>query len=67
MGFDIASQNQPQGIHSTGWITISVDEYESITHSLEILSDSDLMDQIKKSKEQDEGRDFEELAEELGI
>jgi len=51
MESDITPQDQHQGTHSTGWITISVDEYESITHSLEILSDSDLMDQIKMSGE----------------
>ncbi len=67
MGSDILTKDQMQRTHSTEWITISLDEYESITHSLEILSDSDLMDQINEIKEQDEGKDFEELAEELGI
>ena len=56
------------GRHQTEWITITVDEYESMQRTIEILSDRDLMNQIEEG--QREGvkiRDFEELAKELGI
>ena len=56
------------GRHQTEWITISVDEYESMRRTIEVLSDRDLMNQIEESKREDvKRRDFEELAEELGI
>jgi hypothetical protein len=67
MSSDISPKKQLHGSHSTGWITISLDEYESITHTLDVLSDSGLMDQIEKSRKSNEGKDFEELANELGI
>jgi hypothetical protein len=67
MPTNITPQDQIQGAHSTGWITISLDEYESMTHSLEILSDPHLVNQINKSRELNDGKDFEELARELGI
>ncbi|HUV79362.1 MAG TPA: hypothetical protein VMW40_00820 [Candidatus Bathyarchaeia archaeon] len=56
------------GRHQTEWITITVDEYESMQRTIEILSDRDLMNQIEEGKR--EGvkiRDFEEFAKELGI
>ncbi|HUV02348.1 MAG TPA: hypothetical protein VMW67_02705 [Desulfobacteria bacterium] len=56
------------GRHQTEWITISVDEYESMQRTIEILSDRDLMDQIEEGKREDvKRRDFEELAKELEI
>jgi hypothetical protein len=67
MPTDLSPQNRLNGTHPTGWITISLDEYESITHTLDVLSDQDLMDQIEKSRKSNEGKDFEELANELGI
>jgi len=56
------------GRHQTEWITITVDEYESLQRTIQVLSDRDLMNQIEEGKR--EGvkiRDFEELAKELGI
>ena len=54
--------------HETGWITISVDEYESMKRTIEILSDRELMKQIEEGKKKNiEIRDFEEIAKELGI
>lgn len=67
MSVQIKSMDDADKTHPTRWITISLDEYESITHSIEILSDPDLMDQVNKSKRYSEGKDFEELADELGI
>ena len=56
------------GRHETEWVTISRDEYESMNKTIEILSDKDLMGQIKKSKQKNvKSRDFEEVAKELGI
>ena len=56
------------GRHQTEWITISVDEYESMQRTIEVLSDRDLMQQIEEGKRENiEIRDFEELAKELGI
>ena len=33
------------------WVTISSDEYESMKSTLEVLSDSELIEQIKESRE----------------
>lgn len=38
------------GEHKTQWITISMDEYESMKETLEILSDPELMKQIEESR-----------------
>ena len=57
-----------RGKHETGWVTISQDEYESMNKTIEILSDKDLMAQIKKGKQKNvKSRDFDEVAKELGI
>jgi hypothetical protein len=56
------------GKHQTEWITISVDEYESMRRTIEMLSDPDLMQQMEEGKRKGANvRDFEELAQELGI
>ena len=56
------------GRHETEWVTISRDEYESMNQTIEILSDKDLMAQIKKGKQMNvKSRDFEEVAKELGL
>ncbi len=39
------------GEHKTAWITISLDEYESMKSTLEVLSDPELLEQLRKSKE----------------
>ena len=44
------SEVADKGKHEAGWITISTDEYDSMKSTLEILSDPELMEQIKKSK-----------------
>jgi PHD/YefM family antitoxin component YafN of YafNO toxin-antitoxin module len=56
------------GKHQSGWITISTDEYESMKETIEILSDIDIMKQLEEGKKDStKARNFEELAEELGI
>jgi PHD/YefM family antitoxin component YafN of YafNO toxin-antitoxin module len=56
------------GKHETEWVTISKDEYDSMNRTIEVLSDKDLMAQLKKSKAKTvKSRDFEEVAKELGI
>lgn len=56
------------GKHQTEWITISVDEYESMKRTIDILSDKDLMEQIEEGKKKGiKVLDFEDIATELGI
>ena len=56
------------GMHETGWVTISTDEFESMARTIEVLSDKDLMSQIGEGKRGNaKVMDFEELAQELGI
>ena len=56
------------GKHQTGWITISIDEFESMKETIEVLSDIEIMKQLEEGKKDDtKVRDFEDLAEELGI
>lgn len=56
------------GRHETEWVTISKDEYDSMNRTIEVLADKNLVAQIKKSKAKKvKSRDFEELAQELGI
>ena len=44
------SETAHEGKHEAGWITISTDEYDSMKATIEVLSDPELMDQIKKSE-----------------
>lgn len=38
-----------EGRHRSAWVTISTDEYGSMKATIEVLSDPDLMGQLKKS------------------
>ena len=38
------------GEHKSGWVTISTDEYESMRSTIDVLSDLELMEQIRDSK-----------------
>lgn len=38
--------------HRTGWITISLDEHESMQRTIETLSDEDLMGQIRDGRKE---------------
>ena len=44
------SETKTFGGHTAEWITISTDEYESMMSTIEVLSNSDLMEQIRDSK-----------------
>ncbi|MFV2040632.1 MAG: hypothetical protein ACC644_01440 [Candidatus Hydrothermarchaeales archaeon] len=60
-----AVQGKKQG---TKWITISVDEYESMKRTIDVLSDKEVMSQIRAGKKNDaKTLDFEKLASELEI
>ena len=39
------------GKHEAYWVTISSDEYESMKATIETLSDSEIMNQLRKSQE----------------
>ena len=47
----MSSEIEAFGEHKAQWITISSDEYESMKSTLEVLSDSELLEQIKESRE----------------
>ena len=41
---------QEIGKHTTSYVTISKDEYDSMKRTLDILSDKELMEQLRESK-----------------
>lgn len=47
--------------HKAHWVTISSDEYESMKSTLEVLSDSELIEQIKESREDYKSGKFKKL------
>jgi PHD/YefM family antitoxin component YafN of YafNO toxin-antitoxin module len=51
------------GEHKARWVTISSDEYESMKSTLEVLSDPELMAQIKESREDFKAGRFKKLHE----
>jgi hypothetical protein len=56
------------GKHETEWITISVDEYESMKSTIEVLTDKDLMNQITKGQQKNaKSRNFNDIVKELDI
>lgn len=58
------------GEHKTKWVTISLDEYESMQRTIEVLSDKELMEQLeeaKKDKAAGRAKPLEEFAKELGF
>lgn len=56
------------GKHETEWVTISKDEYDSMNRTIDVLSEKELMAQLKKSNVKNvRSRDFENVANELGI
>ncbi|MGA2160905.1 MAG: hypothetical protein ABSG28_01705 [Methanoregula sp.] len=56
------------GKHETEWITIPLEEYESLNRTIAVLSDENLMTQIRKGRQKNvRSRDFERLANELRI
>jgi len=58
------------GAHKTEWITISVDEYESMKATIETLSSPEAMSKIIRGERElaaGEGRSVDEVRAELGI
>ncbi len=58
------------GERQNKWITISLEEYESMQRTIEVLSDKELMEQLRESKKDKESgkiRSFNEVARELGL
>ncbi len=49
--------------HKAHGVTISSDEYESMKSTIEVLSDSELMEQIKESREDYKSGRFKKLRE----
>lgn len=54
------------GEHKAKWVTISSDEYESMKSTLEVLSDPELLEQIRESRGDYEKGRFKKLSEILG-
>ena len=52
-----------EGEHVAHWVTIPRDEYESMKSTLEVLSDPELMEQIKESHEDMKAGRYKELRE----
>ena len=42
------------GKHETQWVTISMDEYDSMKRTIDVLSDRELVKQLIQSKEDKE-------------
>ncbi len=55
------SEVKTVGEHKASWITISSDEYESMKSTLEVLSDNELLLQIKESEEDYKAGRFKKL------
>ncbi len=52
------------------WVTIPVEEYESMQRTIQVLSEKELMLQLRESKSAKRAgrvRPFEEVARELGV
>ena len=63
-------QLQVHGEHKTQWITISLDEYESMQATLEILSSPVAMRKISKGEKESlagKGKTIEQLKKELHV
>jgi PHD/YefM family antitoxin component YafN of YafNO toxin-antitoxin module len=58
------------GKHETQWITISLDEYESMKATLEILSSPKAMEKIRKGERErsgGKGQKLEDVKREFGF
>jgi len=56
------------GKHETEWITIPLEEYDSLNRTIAVLSDENIMAQIGKGRQKNvKSRDFEEVAKEMKI
>lgn len=55
-----------KGRHETIYVTISKDEYESMKRTIEVLSDKELMEQIRESRTA-KSRPWKEVKKELDL
>ena len=63
-------QNSIHGKHETQWITISLDEYESMKATIETLCNKEAMEKIKQGEKElseGDGESIDEVKKELGI
>ncbi len=58
----MSSEIEAFGEHKAHWVTISSDEYESMKTTLEVLSDSELIEQIKESREDFKSGKYKKLS-----
>jgi PHD/YefM family antitoxin component YafN of YafNO toxin-antitoxin module len=59
-----------QSKHETEWVTISLDEYESMKATIETLSNCEAVDKIRRGEKElqaGRGKDLEKLKKELGL
>jgi hypothetical protein len=56
------------GKHETEWITIPLEEYDALNRTIAVLSDKNLMTQIRKGRQKNvRSRNLERLGNELRI
>ena len=60
------TMNKEVGKHETTYVTIPKDEYESMKRTIDILSDKELMQQIKASKTA-KSRPWKKVKKDLGL
>jgi len=63
-------QKMAESKHETEWVTLSLDEYESMKATIETLSSPEAMEKIRKGEEElraGKGKRLEDLKKELGI
>ena len=66
----LMSELKMHGKHETEWVTISLDEYESMKATLEILSSPKAMEKIRRGEQErlaGKGKKLEVLKKELGL
>jgi len=59
----IAMNELLHGEHRAGWVTIPKDEYEGMKSTIEVLSDNELLKQIRESREDYRRGRFKKLSE----
>ena len=66
----MSMQKLIHGKHETEWITISIDEYESMKATIETLSSPEAMKKIKQGEKElaeGKGKLLEQVKKELGL
>jgi PHD/YefM family antitoxin component YafN of YafNO toxin-antitoxin module len=68
--FIVKSTGFVHGKHEGGWITISVDEYESMKSTIETLSSPEAMNKILKGEKElseGKGKSLKQVKKEFGL